>query len=437
MSLEEDLSITEPSMSLEEARRLDQINFLKLKSFIPPDVNQRRYSSRELDTLHLHAIGSNFKIYPYSINELAVDINTFGPSHTFLLGEIIRTLVDNLAPPDLDTLRINMVENNYDIWGSQNGLGKTVTDLYEARKTQIMVRNQPSSIKDALYKAGIPEELIETNPDLCEFIKTAEENVAHTNRSFNLVSNSGESYFLKIHTDKVKADIEAAANYFLHPELEHLIIPGKSPKSLLAGDYHITIQKSNNNAIKVAKSVEYWVTSLALFHRAAEDILRRNKVQVPQFPFHETNRYIQRQRQGETSLKIDKKRLTAAIQYLSLSSYQNVIHGDTKGPNRMDHYLVDLERISIGDPRIDLAPVLIEYQVPQERHQELTNLYLSTYFQASVEELPNSQLAEFTSGLPHAMYFSAVREHCGASLRELNKAQEPHVISHRKFLLAV
>ncbi len=271
------------------------------------------------------------------------------------------------------------------------------------------------SLEQALIAAGIPEEAIESNKELWEFINSIDKDqVVSANLNFQVVDKKKERWRLKITTNREKARIEAAANYYLGNHLD-IIVPGKFPEPLQAGQFYITMQKDVSSYIHGRRSLNYWIKALAMFHRDARAILNANSVAIPNTP-HLSLAKLQSQYAASRALelKFDKSLIEDSISYLSSRCHQAVIHGDIKSDNIPGPYLFDLEGVTKGDVAIDLAALLMMYGI--ERRQLPT--YVEQYLRAASKEPTNKAIKDLSQGIKMAAPYVAYREIIGSSLRK-------------------
>ncbi|MAG77836.1 hypothetical protein CL616_00560 [archaeon] len=152
--------------------------------------------------------------------------------------------------------------------------------LRELRKMGIEVHvdvdYSPSQAKDSIYEklsgAGIPEEAIESNSDLWSFIQRVEqEGTVSKNKVFHIEDKEGESWVLKVFEakDRARAEMEAAANYYLSGSLD-FVVPGRSPSPIEANGLYMTMQKDVSDEKVVARDDMFGVNRHVLDHFHSE-----------------------------------------------------------------------------------------------------------------------------------------------------------------------
>ncbi len=281
------------------------------------------------------------------------------------------------------------------------------------------VKSRYSGFVDQLLAHGIPEELIEQRRDFWETMRQVERNgVISNNPTFKVRDKAGKSWLLKLHTDKTRAEMEAAANYYLGDHFA-FIAPGGAPKPLEANGVYLTMQQDVARGWLVRnRPPEYWMTALALFHRDARQILQENSITLPNVPTRDSYSLHNLVDQGKHvhGLHVDWRRMDEAIAYLQQSPYKTAIHGDLKRENRLGSYLVDLESMGIGHPARDLVLVLMQIGVKRENWEQYLHLYLQMKGTVASHD---AEFAELKEGVEHAAVYAAVKEIAGSSLREV------------------
>lgn len=300
-------------------------------------------------------------------------------------------------------------------WEEASAIGlQAIVDKYKKAENS-------SDLYTKLLQAGIPEEAIEANEELWDFLQDAKRNeIISQNRSFYVRDKDGNRLLLKITGNKAKARMEAAANYYLSSHLK-FIAPGKFSEPLEANGLYLTLQKDiSEETIETAAEMplDYWIGAFALFHREAERILQEEGVNLREVAFktadHESERYLRGRKNHE--LKLDLVRFEEAIDYLQTSSPKVLIHNDPKKSNLVGKYIVDLELCGRGHPAIDLALLFMQYGVFEAEW----DIHLRKYLTAKgTAESYGDELKNLKEGMRHATHYTAVREIIGSSLREV------------------
>lgn len=297
-------------------------------------------------------------------------------------------------------------------------MGLSVKKYAQRSNELARVKSNYSSLVDKLAKQGIPEGLIDQHTELWEFMRTLKENdVVSQNRTFNVQDKDGQRWLLKINTNKTRARIEAAANYYLSPHFT-FIVPGKSPEPVEANELYLTFQKDVSGELAIEQPLEYWIGAYALFHREAGTLLCTAGVSLADVSFRSADEQVERYLQGRhnNDFRLDTIRLRESIDYLQGIKRKTAIHGDGKPGNRLGKYLVDLELTGWGHPAIDLALLFAHYGIPQEEwgHHLIGYLMIK-----GVENSLTEELGELESGMKHAAYYQSAKEIIGSSLREI------------------
>jgi hypothetical protein len=281
--------------------------------------------------------------------------------------------------------------------------------------------NAGDSVLDKLISAGIPEEAILGNQELWDYMQKVERNeIVSANKNFYVTDSNGEKLLLKISDNKTKAKIEAAANYYLGNHF-NFIIPGKSPKPIEANGLYMTLQKDVSDEVLILKPLEYWISSLALFHRDAEKILKENNVEVKDKKLRsaeEIKEMYSRGRGVHDLGHFNESELEDVVKLLEETEQKAYIHGDLKNGNRHSSYLVDLEGCGKGHPGIDLSMLFMQYNLPQEQWDDYLNMYLEV---KGVESSFDQELNELREGVEKAAIYTATKEVVGSSLREVRE----------------
>ena len=294
-----------------------------------------------------------------------------------------------------------------------------------------------NSIEDFLTQAGIQDELIEGNRDLWDFARHLEHNeVVSYNETYKLVDKNGERWVLKVTDVEHKAKIEAAANYYLSDHFS-FIVPGMSPDPIKINGLYLTLQKdvSDREDLLIKQSIDYWISSLALFHKEAEHILPSQGIIVPD---HEVidfdimkNIYDISDKSHE--LTFDSEKIKDAIDYLKSTESKYLVHGDVKNDNRLGSMLIDLELCGKGNPSIDLALILMQYNVPKENWVK----HLQDYLTIRGSEDHMKELTELSKGIEYAATYIGCKECWGSHTRTITKQTTKDGRLLRKYLLSI
>lgn len=263
------------------------------------------------------------------------------------------------------------------------------------------------TLLDHLSQAGLPDQVLQEVSDYLS--KVAANPSVSKNRTFHATTKSGEKVFLKVSQNRKTARLEAAANFYLSQRF-NFIAPGMFSEPLEANGVYVNIQQDVTDKTSSVMSLEYWISSLALFHKESERILAEEGVELSDYVVGPFDKILEQQEQakgqGTQRFSLDRTRLQEAFSYLESTSYKTAIHGDNKNLNRFGRYLIDLELMGKGSPAIDLSLLLMQYDVPKERWND----YLGMYLTAKGTTEYDTEMRELKQGVEHASYYAAARE---------------------------
>ena len=310
---------------------------------------------------------------------------------------------------------------------STPNFAKDLMDVYVKNNNGICLKNTQSTSNslDVLLSCGIPEEALTSNQDLWSVLTNAEQNmIPSANKSWYVKDKSGEEWVLKLYDkavagNKHKAVFAAAANYYLAAHF-NFIAPGKEPAPLESDQYYMVLQKRIPDELKRNMPLEYWISTLAVFHTEAAKILADNDVAIlEKTPLQDVDFY--REQQGKTGkvIPLDEKKLKESIDYLAQQreqSGQTLIHRDFKADNQFGPFMIDLDNCALGNPGMDLAMLFAQYQVPKQRWEHYLGMYADVNgFKGSRE----SEIKELQEATTHAGYYVTTKEILGSYGRKM------------------
>jgi thiamine kinase-like enzyme len=304
---------------------------------------------------------------------------------------------------------LEMLTTSSDAWGEEHYAlldALRETDRHFARK------NGYDSLTDILCDVGIPEQALE-NRELWNYVKTIQQTgVVSRWKNFDAVTKDGRHVHIKISDNKARAQMEAAANYYLSSHMS-FIVPGLYPEPLEANGVYVVVQeKLPETAAQIIPPVEYWMTAFAMFHKEAEGILHTAGIEVPVVKLRSLDQLEEMYAKARTrEIPFDKERVRAAIEYLEAGE-RCATHGDAKSDNIIGGYLIDLELTGKRHAAVDLAMVLMQYNVPREQW----DAHLTLYARHKGGDV-NKQVRELREAVEHAVVYTAFNEICGSSLR--------------------
>lgn len=282
------------------------------------------------------------------------------------------------------------------------------------------LKSKYGEVVDQLIAQDIPEELIDENMDLWDFLRRVERNEVISKRdNFDVVDEDGNKWRLSITDNKEAARIEAAANYYLSQHFD-FIVPGKFAEPLEANGLYITMQKNVADEPTIERTLDYWISSYAMFHREAEGILKDAGIEIPEVKFRDPKEEVERYLQGRklNSLGLDPVRLQDAMEYLQNTSYKTLVHSDTKKDNHLGRYLVDLELCGMASPAMDLVLLFMQRGIPEEEWDTHLAKYLAL---KGVSGSFDEEFKQLKEGMEHAKYYKAAKEIISSSLREVTE----------------
>ena len=121
-----------------------------------------------------------------------------------------------------------------------------------------------------------------------------------------------------------------------------------------------------------------------------------------------------------------------SIAYFDESKPQHVFHGDAKLDNLPGQYLFDLELCRYGHPALDIAMLLMQYKVPEQRWEENAKAYLSL---RDGRDAAEDQLDGFIEALHFAKWYMGTKEIISSALRNPLGGRE-HRVSLASYLAA-
>ncbi len=240
-------------------------------------------------------------------------------------------------------------------------------------------------------------------------------------RSFLAETTGGEVYVVKATKDKLRASLDAIAGYFLSKEVS-IISSSEFPKPIQVGDQYLTVHKyvSSQDFItrRNTKTPRQWIADLALFHSAAQDILSRQQVFLPDNPLSPAAKEQEKYAliKDYASHQFDTGRYHAARQLIDGLPGKVVTHNDLNPRNIVGQELgqaVDFERIAKNSPLEDIAFVLVNNTVARQQWGAYLQLYATT---RGFE--PSSPEYEALRYLPEAVYLITTRELNGIAQRK-------------------
>jgi len=270
---------------------------------------------------------------------------------------------------------------------------------------------------ERLITKGLPPASVQTIIDRLGTVKGLDKNKAlSVNQSFYVDGEAGKVLVKFSHNQK-KAKIEAAANHYLSKHFK-FIVPGLFPEPIKSEDadgkdVYITMQEDMSSTGRMP--IGYWMSSFALFHRDADKILNDEGIEIAS-TYTSIDKILDEC--DRTGTSYDKARIKDSLDYLQNSS-STIIHGDAKQDNLMSSYLVDLEGVVKGNPAVDLAMVLMQYDVPKEHFDKFLNMYLD----AKGVEDKETELKNLKEGIEHAIQYSATKEIAGSRARILKNPE--------------
>jgi len=209
---------------------------------------------------------------------------------------------------------------------------------------------------------------------------TQHQEISH-NKTFKAKGKNGENLFIKVTSNKAKAKVESAANYFLSQDerLQGIITRGYYPEPIdYEGILYITVQKNVNGDDERKYDIHYYMAALALFHSHVPDVLASH-ITLPSYKPYSFGQVLIQLRnpsrykhlEGQYNHNLEK-----------MSNYEvTLIHADTKEGNLFG-VLGDLEDICWGPQPIDLVLPLVQRNISKDEWP----IYLQTYIDVRAQE---------------------------------------------------
>jgi hypothetical protein len=272
-------------------------------------------------------------------------------------------------------------------------------------------------ILNALSIAGIPEQVIECNRDLMHFLADCDRNEERSrNMTFHVQDKNGQAWLLKLNPDRERALMDSLASYYLSRHFD-FILPSMFPEPVSAAGYHMTFHFTPPKFIG-KEPLEYWIDAFAKLHSEGKDVFQRYNLSVPSIVFPAVDMLSDKQGRvsKESGFTLDKDRLEGAVARLSSSPRLSLVMNDVRPQHLIGEHMCDLELMGLGHPGVDLAPLLMVYQVPVEGWAH----YAQRYLRSSNSGL---SLSAMISGMRDAAYCKAAREIISTSSRILTPSQ--------------
>ena len=185
-------------------------------------------------------------------------------------------------------------------------------------------------------------------------------------------------------------------------------------------------------------SLEYWISTIALFHEEAEKILRDNEVEifthVPKSVTYFENQFDKTRKVN--GIKFNKSMLKDSIDYIVESDNSTLIHRDLHGDNLFGKYLVDLDTCEISNPGIDLAMLLMQYNVPTQHWNRWVEMYCEVREIDQRTEEGRKTVGEIYRGTIRAVPYIATKEILGSSENKMCQKTEERNAKFAQYLLA-
>jgi hypothetical protein len=274
----------------------------------------------------------------------------------------------------------------------------------------------PESLEDLLDSVGLTDEVIEARSDIWNYVSSLELNdVISRNESFRIEYEVGDRWLLKFNDDYQRAVIESAANFYLSGEFD-FIAPGLRAEPVKIGSMWATIQKDVSKKMQGSPGLDYWIYAVALFHRDAKKILEENGVRTSKSKLWGEDKIISYHDRGKKfhNLRLDLVRWDEDVAFFESAENLVVGHTDNKRANRVGLFMVDLESLAEVHPAIDIAPLLMDYEIPVENWVGFAIKYLHA---AGFEGSFDQNIKGFMEGLDRARTFMATRTIVGSTIR--------------------
>ncbi|MFA6887863.1 MAG: hypothetical protein WC254_00020 [Candidatus Woesearchaeota archaeon] len=361
-----------------------------------------------------------------NLRELYSILIPYNPTIPFNYAPHITSVIDgpshqsNWIPPEDD----NDIKS---VWKKYAPTTDILDKIVELDRIFAEPQTKYDSLADILNALNVPEE-VRGNKVIWENIRTIDVNHRiSTHKSYKVTTRNGERLFLKIHDNPMKAEIEAAANYYLSGSMS-FIVPGLHPKPLEANGLYVTVQQDVSQRLQIEKPVEFWIEAIAIFHREAEHILTKYGVNIPSCTLRQPEYFREMVDKTAGRHPLDySARLEESCAYLAQLP-RGVSIGDRTASNCEGNFLLDLEGVNMGPQILDLPLVLIKKKVPPEAWDHYMNQYLTTRGTDSFD----NDMRTLREAMPYAAAYAITKEVLGISTRRIT----PRIKRQRGTLLS-
>ncbi|MBW2964769.1 phosphotransferase [Candidatus Woesearchaeota archaeon] len=304
---------------------------------------------------------------------------------------------------------------------------------------------QTDDILDKLVKAGVREQDAEAiASEFEDLLECRPADIKSKNQVYHLTDCYGRKKVIKFVTSNKEARIESLVNYHFsrHPVLSRYVAGSdfELPEEVRIGSdtKHIVIQEDicekadqhldnilkNGTRRQLNEYLEFWMKALAELHVYGTGIMDDIGVR-------ETALRLTKEKDNDrvnTSNRLVRivgyARLRQDIAEMDLESRDAFIHQDIRAENRIGQYAIDWGHAGRGNPMLDIARVLSDYDVNKRGvlSDDLIKQYIASYLREK------KQLLGDTARVSDSELDSEFMEFCGLRLLYF-QAQTAYLVS--------
>jgi len=243
------------------------------------------------------------------------------------------------------------------------------------------------------------------------------------NKVFRVKTKEGKPLVIKITSDKRKAEVEQAANFYL-PQNERFqfIVPADNPTPFEYNLLYVTSQYdvSEHPDAQSSMDLAYYLKSMAILHAHGAEILRNAGVNIQHVRVRDSYKLIDEISERDKKIltkyldlsRLDRKRYDEYAARLLQSGNSSLILKDPRSDNRKGKFLIDLENLSIGDSSMDLVMFTHDTALgmQEEERRGVCNLYYRLYCEEKGIEHTEAGFKRFLDNFDAALYVVAGSE---------------------------
>tara|TARA_Y100000310_G_scaffold345701_1_gene468491 strand:+ start:2 stop:1828 length:1827 start_codon:yes stop_codon:yes gene_type:complete len=255
----------------------------------------------------------------------------------------------------------------------------------------------PRSLDDYLSKdLNLRDEFVEgicsyMNRDRFSCSTSFEEQIreiknGNCHKVFHVTTKDGKKLILKAQHNKLKAEIEQAANYYLSKHLD-FIAPTEQKTPFQCGDMYLTVQDDVSSRAGHIRDITYRIGLLAKLHAHGDEIMNGEDVELPSYEIPDFMELYEEIKYNSRGKKINARMIREQKEEYDQSKHslengnRRTVMVDIKDQNIFGRYMIDLEHLSVGDEAIDLGFLFNDpkFIIPQEMQKDLVGMYQHFY----------------------------------------------------------